>query len=89
MSQPFADHDSLFEYRLNQLKEQRENLFKKLDSEYFKELESNGNFNSDRCKLIASIKNKLRDFPDEMKNKNFSSREEIINYTPTSFYEVF
>tara|TARA_B100000424_G_C22756846_1_gene408606 strand:+ start:296 stop:559 length:264 start_codon:yes stop_codon:yes gene_type:complete len=79
MTQPFADYDALYEGRMEALKKKREEKFKKLDGDFFKALEVNDKASQTR---IASIKNKLRSFPQEMENKTFASRDDIINYEP-------
>lgn len=89
MAQIFADYDALYESKLNALKLEREKLFKKLDAEFFKELETSGNVNSERARNIVRIKNELRNFPDEMSKEEFLSRDQIINYTPSVFNETF
>lgn len=89
MAQVFADYDALYEQRLNLLKQKREEKFKKLDAEFFKELETYGNINSERSRLITRIKNDLRNFPDEMSKVQFMSRDQLINYTPAVFDEAF
>lgn len=82
MTQPFADYDALYEGRMEALKKKREEKFKKLDGDFFKALEVNDKASQTR---IASIKNELRNFPQEMKNQQFSSRDAIINYEPKCF----
>jgi len=82
MTQPFADYDALYEGRMESLKKKREEKFKQLDGDFFKALEVNDRASQTR---IANEKNKFRNFPQEMENKTFSSRDDIINYEPECF----
>lgn len=82
MTQPFADYDALYEGRMEFLKKKREEKFKQLDGDFFKALEVNDQTSQAR---IADKKNKLRNFPQEMENKTFSSRDDIICYEPECF----
>ena len=82
MTQPFADYDALYEGRMEELKKKREEKFKQLDGDFFKALEVNDQPSQAR---IAAEKNKLRNFPQEMEKKKFSSREDIIRYVPECF----
>lgn len=81
-NQKFADYDALINIIVQKYRQKREELFKKLDGDYFKALEKN---DVASLNFVQRRKELLRNFPEKIKEVDFNNRQEILSYIPEGF----